>query len=87
MGWHRAEWLCGFLLLDVAVLPETPEDVLDNLCLLGSRGPAKDIKVDSEPVVDSLVNRMVFSAEFRGLNAFLECLCLRGGSIFVLNLH
>lgn len=84
MSGHRTERLRGFLLLDIAVLPETPKNVLDNLCLLGSRCPAKDIKVDSEPVVDTLVNGMVLSTELRGLYAFLECLCLCGGSIFIL---
>jgi hypothetical protein len=81
---NGAEGLRCLLLLDIAILPETPEDVLDDLCLLGSGCPAENIKVDSEPVVDSFVNSVVFRTELRGSYALLQCLGLRSGSIFIL---
>lgn len=78
-----AEGLGGLALLDVIVLPEVDEDGLDNFGLLLGRCSAENVEVDSEPVVDVLVNLVIFGTESSGLHALLERLCLGRGSILV----
>lgn len=83
VGGVGAEWLCSLALLDEAVLPEIRKDLLDNLSLLLGRCSAEDVKVDSEPVVDSLVEGVVLGAQVGGGEALLQGLGLGSGTVLV----
>ena len=78
-----AEGLGGLTLLDITVLPEVGKDLLNNLGLLGRRGSAEGIKVDSEPVVNSLVKGVVLCAQGGRLKTFLKSLGLGSSSVLV----
>jgi hypothetical protein len=77
------EGLSSLPLLNVAILPEFLEDLLHNLCLLLGGCSAENVKVDSEPVIDSLVKGVVLGAKVGGRKTFLESLCFGSGAIFV----
>lgn len=77
------EGLSSFTLLNIAVLPELLEDLLHNLCLLLSGCSAEDVKVDTEPVVDSLVKGVVLGAKVGGRKTLFKGLCLGSGTVLV----
>lgn len=47
-----AERLNGLVLGDISVLPELGEDILNNNSLMFSGSLVKNVKIDSEPIVD-----------------------------------
>ncbi len=75
--------LGGLALLDEAVVPEAGEDVLDDGGVLGGRGAAKDVKVDAEPVVDLLVDRVILGAQCGGVDALGQRLGLCRRAVLV----
>lgn len=58
----RAVRLGRLALLDVAVVPQTDENVLDDRGVLIRRGAAKDVELKAEPVVDIFVDRVILGA-------------------------
>jgi len=53
--------------------------------MLGRWGLAEYIKVYPEPVVDVLVNFVVFRTQGGRIDAFFQGLCFAGGAILILS--
>lgn len=84
VGLNRAERLNRLVLDNVAILVELCKDVLDNLSLVYGRCLVKDVKLDTEPVVDGLVEGVVLGAECGRIYAFFEGLCFGCGTVLIL---
>lgn len=84
MAFYRTVWLSSLSLLNIPILPQTTENVLDNLGLMRRGRAAEDVELNVEPIVDTLVNSMVFCAEFFRCYAFFEGFGFGGSSVFVL---
>ena len=70
-------------LLDVAVVPETSEDVLDDSGVLVRGRTAEDVKIEPEPVVNVLVDGVILGAQRRRVYPLRERLRLRRGAVLV----
>jgi hypothetical protein len=81
----RTVRLSSLSLFNISIVPQTTENILDNLGLMGGGCTAKDIELNVEPIVDTLVNFMVFCAEFFRCYAFFEGFGFRGSSVFILH--
>lgn len=62
MSGNRAERLSRFAFFNETVVPELSEDILHNFCVFSCWRPPKHIEVDSKPVVNFLVDCVVFGA-------------------------
>lgn len=77
----------GFALLDEAILPEASEDVLDDGGVLVGRSAAEDVKVEPEPVIDILVDGVIFGTQRGRVHALGERLCLGSSTILIRTAH
>ncbi len=75
--------LGGLALLDEAVFPEARKHRLDDECVLICGSATKDIKVDPEPVVDVLVDRVILGTQCGWVHPLGERLCLCRGAILI----
>ena len=71
------------LLLQIPILVEFLEDSLRDLGVLRCRGTTKVIEPNLKPVVDFLVNLVVFGTQLLGAYFLLKGLGLRRSSIFI----
>lgn len=76
-----AVWLDRFAFLYKAIVPETLKYVLNDLSVLFCRSSTEDCEVDSEPIVDSFVDGMIFGAKFFRRDTFRERFGFGGGTI------
>jgi hypothetical protein len=79
----RAIGLGSLTLLDVTVLPQTGKDTLDYLGVLRGRSAAKNIKVNPEPVVNLLVDRVILGAQCGRVHSLRKRFCLSRRAIFI----
>lgn len=82
----RVSWAVSLgclTLLDVAVIPETSEDVLDDSSVLVSGRAAEDVKIKPEPVVDVLVDGVILGAQCGRVYPLRERLSLCRGAILI----
>lgn len=75
--------LSGLALLNVAIVPQVLEDRLHDFSVLICGRATKGVKVDPEPVVDLLVNRVILGAKSRGIHTLRKRLCLCCGAVLV----
>jgi hypothetical protein len=87
VAFYRTVGLSGLSLFDISILPQTAENILDNLGLMRGGRAAEDVEFNVEPIVDTLVNSMVFCAELFRCYAFFEGFGLGGSSVFILHCH
>lgn len=87
MTLDRTVRLGSLSLFDISILPQTTENILDNLGLMRGRCTAKDVELNVKPIIDTLVNGMVFCAKLFRCYAFFEGFGFGGSSVFILSFH
>lgn len=84
MALHGTIRLSCLSLFDIAILPQFRKDVLHNSRLVRGGRSTEDVEFDVKPVIDTLVDSMVFGAQFFWRCAFFEGLGFCRCSIFIL---
>lgn len=79
----RAVSLSCLTLLDVAVVPETSEDVLDDSSVLVCGSLTEDVKIKPKPVVDVLVDGVILGAQCCWVYPLRERLSFCRGAILI----
>ncbi len=67
------------------VCPKLFKDILNDLCVLGRWGLAEYIKAYPEPVVDVLMDFVVFRTQGGRIDAFFQGFCFASGAILILS--